>query len=168
MATPITFNGASYNVPAYGDAGWAQGAGNLSTYLIAIAGGTLQTTGGTFTLSAEAYFGATYGLKSAYFKTATATPSTTGVLRLAKTDSIGWRNNAGGGDILLAKDTSDNLTWNGVILATAPAGIVPVTGGGTGVGTLTAHGVVIGEGTSAVAVTAAGTSGARNSVRWPR
>ncbi len=87
MATPITFNGSSYNVPAYGDSGWAQGAGNLSAYLIAIAAGTLQTTGGTFTLSAEAYFGATYGLKAAWFKTATATPSTTGVLRLAKTDA---------------------------------------------------------------------------------
>ncbi len=111
MATLVTFNGSSYSVPAYGDSGWAQGAGNLSSYLIAVAAGTLQTTGGTFTLSAEAYFGATYGLKSVYFKTATATPSTTGVLRLAKTDAIGWKNNAGGADILLSKDTSDRLKW---------------------------------------------------------
>lgn len=36
---------------------------------------------------------------------------------------------------------------------------VTVAQGGTGVATLTAHGVVIGEGTSAVAVTAAGTAG---------
>ncbi len=62
MATTITFNGTSYSVPAYGDAGWAQGAGNLSSYLIAIAAGSLQTTGGTFTLSAPVNFGTAYGI----------------------------------------------------------------------------------------------------------
>ncbi len=146
MATPITFNGSSYNVPAYGDSGWAQGAGNLSAYLIAIAAGTLQTTGGTFTLSAEAYFGATYGLKAAWFKTATATPSTTGVLRLAKTDAIGWKNNAGGADILLSKDTSDRLKWGSAFIVTSSSGVTPVqsrytftagTASGTYTGSLT-------------------------------
>lgn len=39
-------------------------------------------------------------------------------------------------------------------------GIVPVANGGTGVSTLTAHGVVVGEGTSTVAVTSAGSAGA--------
>ncbi len=146
MATPIVFNGANYSVPAYGDSGWAQGAGNLSTYLVAIAAGTLQTTGGTFTLSAEAYFGATYGLKSVYFKTATATPSTTGVLRFAKTDSIGWRNNAGGADILLSKDTSDRLKWGSSFIVTSASGAAPTqyaytftagTASGTYTGSLT-------------------------------
>lgn len=119
MATPITFNGASYNVPAYGDSGWAQGAGNLSSYLIAIAAGTLQTTGGTFTLSAETYFGAGFGIRSLYFKTATILPSTSGVVRLATGDSIGWRNNANGANVLLSKDASDNLQWNGSTLLTS-------------------------------------------------
>ncbi len=146
MASPITFNGASYSVPAYGDSGWGQGAGNLSTYLVAIAAGTLQTTGGTFTLSAEAYFGATYGLKSVYFKTATATPSATGVLRLAKTDAIGWKNNAGGADILLSKDTSDRLLWGAAYIVTSTTGAAPTqyaytftagTASGTYTGSLT-------------------------------
>jgi hypothetical protein len=126
MATLVTFNGSSYSVPAYGNTGWAQGSGNLSSYLIAIAGGTLQTTGGTFTLSAEVYFGATYGVKAAYFKTATTLPSTTGVLRLATTDAIGWMNNAGGADILLSKDSSDRLKWGSAFIVTSSSGAAPV------------------------------------------
>ena len=125
MATLVTFNGSSYSVPAYGNTGWAQGSGNLSSYLIAIAGGTLQTTGGTFTLSAEVYFGATYGVRSKYFKTATATPSTTGVVRLASADAIGWMNNAGGADILLSKDTSDRLKWGSAFIVTSSSGAAP-------------------------------------------
>ena len=62
MATQITFNGSSFSVPAYNDTGWAQGVGNLSAYLVAIAAGCLQTTGGTFTLSAPVNFGSTYGI----------------------------------------------------------------------------------------------------------
>lgn len=108
MATPITFNGSSYSVPAYGDSGWAQGAGNLSSYLIAIASGTLQTTGGTFTLSAPVNFGATYGLFAAYLTTETAAPATVGVVRLALTDTICW----GAGNLALAVSAS-RLRFNG-------------------------------------------------------
>lgn len=42
----------------------------------------------------------------------------------------------------------------------AQKGIVPVVNGGSGVATLTAHGVVLGEGTANVAVTSAGSAGA--------
>lgn len=125
MATLVTFNGSSYSVPAYGNSGWAQGTGNLSSYLIAIAAGTLQTTGGTFTLSAEVYFGATYGVKAVWFKTATALPSTTGVLRLSTGDAVGWRNNANGADILLSKDTSDRLKWGSAFVVTSSSGAAP-------------------------------------------
>ncbi len=146
MSTPVVFNGANYNVPAYGDSVWAQGAGNLSSYLVAIAAGTLQTTGGAFTLSAEVDFGATYSIKGAYFKSRTALPSTTGILRLASADSIGWMNNAGGADILLSKDTSDRLKWGSAFIVTSSSGVAPVqhrytftagTASGTYTGSLT-------------------------------
>ncbi len=142
----MQFNGSNYVIPAYGDTGWAQGAGNLSSYLAAIASGTLQTTGGNFTLSAEVYFGATYGLRAKYFKTATALPSTTGVLRLSTTDGIGWMNNAGGGDILLSKDSSDRLKWGSQFIVTSGTAITPTqyrytfvagTASGTYTGSLT-------------------------------
>ena len=67
MATSIVYNGTTYSVPAYGDTGWAQGTGNLSSYLIAIPSGCLQTTGGTFTLSAPVNFGASYGITAVSF-----------------------------------------------------------------------------------------------------
>ena len=114
MATTVTFNGASYSVPAYGDTGWAQGPGNLSAYLIAISSGSLQTTGGNFTLSAPVNFGATYGILSAYLSSVTASPATVGVLRLALSDSICW----GPSNLPLAVSSS-RLTFNGVQLLVA-------------------------------------------------
>lgn len=107
MATVVTFNGSSFSVPAYGDTGWAQGTGNLSSYLIAIAAGCLQTTGGTFTLSADVNFGATFGLKAAYYATRAASPATSGLVRLALADTICWgvANNALG-------VSGTNLQWN--------------------------------------------------------
>lgn len=43
MSTPVTVNGINYNVPAYNDTGWAQGTGNLSQLLIALAAVTAST-----------------------------------------------------------------------------------------------------------------------------
>lgn len=125
MATTVTFNGASYSVPAYGDTGWAQGTGNLSSYLISISTGTLQTTGGVFTLSAEVNFGSTYGAVLAYVKSASSNISGTGTFRLASGDSVGWRNNANNADILLSKDTSDRLKWGSAFIVTSSSGVTP-------------------------------------------
>ena len=88
--TTVTLNGSNYSIPAYGDTGWAVGTGNLSSYLVAIASGCLQTTGGTFALSANVNFGASYGLLAAYFSTRAASPATSGLVRLALTDTIKW------------------------------------------------------------------------------
>lgn len=68
MSTTVTYVGTQYRIPAYQDTGYAQGAGNLSSYLIALATGSLTLAGGTFTLTAEVDFGVTYGLKAAYYK----------------------------------------------------------------------------------------------------
>lgn len=113
MSTSVTFNGVSYTVPAIADASWGT---NVSNYLIAIATGCLQKTGGTFTLTAEANFGATYGLKVAYLKTQTANIAAAGFLRLAKTDTVSWRNNANGADLVLGINASDLATFAGIAL----------------------------------------------------
>lgn len=39
MATSVVFNGVTYSIPAYRDTGYAQGNGNLSQYLVALAAG---------------------------------------------------------------------------------------------------------------------------------
>lgn len=130
MSTSVTFNGVSYTVPAIADASWGT---NVSNYLIAIATGCLQKTGGAFTLStADVDFGGTYGLKALYFKTKTANLASAGVLRLAVADSIGWRNNANSADLLLAVNGSNQLTFNGVVINTASTLITP-DHGGTGI-----------------------------------
>lgn len=123
MSTPITFNGSNYNVPSFGDGGYAQGSGNLSLYLVALSTGTLQQSGGSFPLTADANFGPNFGLIALYYKSVTANIATAGQIRLAKTDTIDWRNNANSANLALGIDGSDNLTFNGTPLA--------VNGGGT-------------------------------------
>ncbi len=113
MATTVTTAAGNFSVPAYGDTGWAQGTGNLSSYLIAMASITLQTYGGTFTLTADANFGASFGLLSAYFKTRAASPATTGVIRLAIGDTIDW----GAANNELAVSGA-NIAWNGSAIRT--------------------------------------------------
>lgn len=122
MATAITFNSVAYSVPAYGDTGYAQGPGNLSSYLIALSTGTLQQSGGTFSLTSDVNFGLNFGLISKYFTSVTANPATAGTIRLAKTDTIDWRNNANSANLALGINGSDQLTYNGAIVLTGSSG----------------------------------------------
>lgn len=117
MATSVSFNGVVYSVPAFGDTGYAQGSGNLSAYLIALAGGPFP------------------------FTSQTALPATAGQIRLAKTDTIDWRNNANSGNLPLGINGSDQLTFNGGIIA---SGTIPVSQGGTGDTSLAAYAVLAG------------------------
>ena len=113
MSTSITFNGVGYTIPAEGD----NYGDDLSSYLVAIASGALQKTGGTFTLSAEINFGATYGLKSVYLKSQATNPASSGIIRLGNTEAIGWRNAANSADISLNVNASNKLTYNSIELA---------------------------------------------------
>lgn len=36
MSTPVIINGTTYNIPAYNEVGWAQGSGNLSSFLVVV------------------------------------------------------------------------------------------------------------------------------------
>lgn len=114
MAQSVTLNGVVYTVPDVREESWGQ---NVTDYLVAIAASVLQKSGGAFTLTADADFGATFGLKSVYFKTRTANPAASGVLRLANNEGIAWRNAANGADLLLKANASDLLEYEGVPLA---------------------------------------------------
>lgn len=116
MAQNVVFNGVVYSIPHVGDDDYGQ---NLTDYFIAIASGTLQKTGGTFTLTADANFGASFGLRSLYFRSRDAIIATDGLVRLSVTNSIGWRNNANGANLLLAVNGSDQLTFNGTVIQSA-------------------------------------------------
>lgn len=110
MASTISFNGSSYSIPAEGDSGWGS---NLSSYLIAIASGALQKTGGTFALTSEVDFGSTFGAKLAYLKSQAANPSSSGIIRLGNNESIKWRNAANNADLDLTVNASNILQFNG-------------------------------------------------------
>lgn len=113
MATTVVYNGSQFSVPAYQDTGYAQGTGNLSSYLIALATGSLTLAGGTFTLTADANFGASFGLVSLYYTSRSSNVSTTGVLRLANTDAIGWRDSTHGSNLTLSVNSSNQLAFAG-------------------------------------------------------
>lgn len=115
----VTVNGTNYTIPQTNERGWGN---SVTTWIQAMSQYSLQPTGGTFALTADVNFGANYGLKSKYFSTRDANPSTAGLLRLTNSDTIGWRNTANGGNLLLSVDSSDRLLFNGVILPSASAG----------------------------------------------
>ncbi len=116
MATSVTYVANQYSVPAYNDTGYAQGAGNLSSYLVALATGSLTLSGGSFPLTADANFGTNFGLKALYYKSSAATVASAGVVRMSNTDLIEWLNFGGAGNNTLGTDTSDRLVYNGAII----------------------------------------------------
>lgn len=105
MAESITFNNAVYVIPDVGESNWGQ---NLTNYFVAVPQGCYQLSGGTAPLTADLNFGTNFGLFSKYLSSVTSTPATAGMIRLAKTDALEWRNNANSANITLSLDGSDN------------------------------------------------------------
>lgn len=144
MAVTVVLNGTSYSIPEPGDTAWGQ---DLTDYFVAQATGLLQKAGGTFTLTAEVDFGATYGLKSTYFKSRGSNVSTTGIMRLANAESLSWRNAANSADLALKVNASNLLEFNGTAIQpagnyiTALTGDVTATGPGSVAATIAANAV---------------------------
>lgn len=109
MSVPITFNGVEYEIPEFRDTNYAN---ELTQFFIAIPNGSLQPTGGLFTLLSEVDFGASYGLKSLYVKSRATHPAAAGIFRLGTAESVSWRTALNDGDVALTTDSSNNLTFN--------------------------------------------------------
>lgn len=74
--------------------------------------GDVTTSGTVATTMAASIAGAktfTTSLTSPFFSSSTANAAASGVLRLASSDLIGWRNNANNGDIQISKNSADTL-----------------------------------------------------------
>src|ERR1700688_2939710 len=125
MSTPGIYNGNTYFVPSFNDGGYAQGADNLSLYLIALATGSLTAASGVFPLLADVNFGGSFGLAAVYYKSISSNIASAGVLRLANTDTIAFRNFANSGNDVLAVNASDQLTFNGTPIV---GGVSSITG----------------------------------------
>lgn len=102
MPVTVTFCGVSYGIPQQGDSqSWGT---SLTAYLQAL------------------------GAPS-YYLSSTVSPAQSGTVRLAKTDTIVWRNNAGGADVALSKGTADQLQWAGADLTGNPQAIFTTAAG---------------------------------------
>jgi hypothetical protein len=117
MSVSVTFNGTSYTIPTFREQGWAT---QVTSWIQAVSSGSLQTTGGAFTLTADLNFGASFGLLAAYFSGRT-NASTAGLLRLGNTETIGWRNAANSANLLLGVDGSNRLYFGSMLLSDGAA-----------------------------------------------
>lgn len=118
MSVNLTINGTTYAYPETNETGWGDAA---TGWAQAVTTGMLSKAGGSFILTSEIDFGATYGVKLPYLKSRTASPATTGFLRLAASDGMYWRNPANSGNYGLTMDGSGQLLWRGVVLSTGSA-----------------------------------------------
>ncbi len=114
-AVTVVVNGSNHTIPQTNERGWGSA---VTAWIQAITSFTLQPTGGTFTLTADVDFGSSFGLKAPYLTSKTANPSTSGVLRLARTDTVSFRNAANSANLPLGVDGSNNLTFNSIALPT--------------------------------------------------
>lgn len=125
MSIPLNVNGAVFAYPENFDEAWGA---NATGWAQAVTVGMLQRAGGSFPLLANVNFGPTFGLLSDHFQTRASNPASTGLLRLTNTDSIAWRNTAHSGDLLLAINGFDQLTFNGAIISTSAAAVTGIIG----------------------------------------
>ena len=103
---PLLVNGITYQYPELDDEGW----GNVATnWAVAITQGTLQKTGGLFSLISDVDFGPSFGIKSIYFKSRSSNIALTGILRLSNTDTITFRNVGNTADLAFTTGSSDAI-----------------------------------------------------------
>lgn len=113
MSIALTVNGVTYDYPEVDDVDWGAEA---TDWAAAVTNGMLQKAGGLFQLLSEVDFGTAYGFKSLYVKSRTANPASDGILRLARTDAVSWRNEANSANLLLGVNALDVLQFNGADL----------------------------------------------------
>lgn len=114
-------DGATYAIPDVDDEGWGQ---SVTNFLTAIPAG-VPPRSGTFSLTGDLSFGPTFGLVSQYYKSSTSNIASAGIVRLAKTDLIEWRNTANSGNLTLGINGSDALVFNGSPIG---SGVSSITG----------------------------------------
>ena len=115
MTVVLTVNSIEYQFPENLDTNWGA---TVTAWAGQVSSSSLQKSAGTFTLTAELDFGASYGVKSLYFKSRATDAAAGGVLRLGNTDTVNFRNAADGADLALGVNTSNELIFNGSAIST--------------------------------------------------
>jgi len=129
MPIALTINGATYQYPLNNEIDWGS---NTTNWASAVTNGMLQKAGGSFPLTAEVDFGGSFGVKTLYYKSQTANPASTGVVRLANnTDAVVWRNAANNADLALKVNASNLLEFNGATFPATPGTVTSVAASST-------------------------------------
>jgi hypothetical protein len=102
MSVPLVVLGITYNYPVQGDVNW----------------GPVLTAWSTAVTNALAPF---YNGSTLTITSQAANPATAGLLRLANTDTIDFRNFANTGNLALAVNASNQLTFNGTPIGASAA-----------------------------------------------
>lgn len=110
MTLSLNVNGTIFAYPETRETDWGSEA---SAWAAAITTGVLQKSGGSFVLLAEVDFGASFGLKSLYYRSRSSDVASSGQIRLARTDVLSFRNQANNANLDLGVNSSDQLTFNG-------------------------------------------------------
>ena len=148
MATVVSFNNGTFTIPEIGEEDWG-GSTKVDGFLIAVANNALSKSGGSFTLTAEVDFGLLFGQKCLYYKSKAANCATSGIVRLANDEGIGWRNGANSANLLLSVNSSDKLEFNGNEIVDS-TGFVVVSAGGTGITSYTSGDLIYANGTTSL------------------
>jgi len=120
MSVSVSVNGSSYTIPQNRETGWGT---NVTSWIVAVSSSTLQKSGGSFTLTGEVDFGASFGLKASYVKSRATNPSAAGVFRLGNTETVSWRNAANSADLALTVSSGNALTFNGNVIPSGGASL---------------------------------------------
>lgn len=113
MSENVTFNGEQHTIPSPREKGWGAA---VTAFIIEVAEHALTTA---LTLAAEMDLGATYGIRAKWFRSKTSNPAAAGAVRLARADSVSWRNQADGADLGLGPGADNLLEFGGVDLVDA-------------------------------------------------
>ena len=148
-------------VPVWSGSAWAPGANGSTGTVTSVStvdtnmGLTLTTTNGTTTPQIT-LAGTLVVTKGGTNITSYAVGD---LLYADTTTSLAKLADAATGNALVSGGVSTAPGWGKIVLTTHVSGTLPVTNGGTGATTLTQYGVLVGNTTSVVTVTAAGTAG---------
>lgn len=154
--TSVSWMGTTYTIPSTGETDWS-GPTKVDGFLTSVASNALSKAGGNFTLTADANFGASFGLLAPYFSARTNAASS-GFLRLDNGGSVSWRNAANSANLPLSVNSSNELVFNGTTLVNS-SGILPVASGGTGLASYSVGDTLYASGATTLSKLAIGSSG---------
>lgn len=125
MSVNLTWGGNIIPYPENNNQNWGLSA---TSTIVAINKYCLQSTGGTYSLSAPLNFGTSFGLKSLYYEGLGTTPAASGVIRLGFSETIAFRNNANSADLVLNVNAAGQLLFNGTVVSAGTGGFGNVVG----------------------------------------